>query len=476
VDYENLKEFRTVEELVDHQKGIRADIIALADVSSGQPLSQEDTERLAAMKDEDEEITRRVSELEGRLRLIGKMAEDPAHVERWQAPAVVRKPGPDEVYRTDDLIGFGLTRAVPEAIDRALRAVEIASFPHSRAKADEAKERIEKLVRDDSTGSIALRVIQTGGPLYDRAFGKYLKNQPRNPEEERVLSISGGGGDEGGFAIPFTLDPTLLLTSNGVVNPLRQISRVVTITGNEWRGVSTDGVIASYAAEATETDDNAPTLAQPTINVEKAQAFIPFSIEVGEDWAGMRAEMARVLQDSKDTLEADKFLNGAGHGSDEPEGLLTGATNDTDTAGSNAFTVDDLYTLTGLLPDRYQPNATIIANRAIFNEVRQFDTSGGADLWVQLGASQPATLLGYPARQLSTLEGDLTQDPNTIMVIGDFSRFVIVDRVGLNVELIPHLFGATRHYPTGQRGLYAYWRNSSGVVDANAFVALDIKS
>ena len=48
---------------------------------------------------------------------------------------------------------------------------------------------------------------------------------------------------------------------------------------------------------------------------------------------------------------------------------------------------------------------------------------------------------------------------------------MIVDRIGLSVELIPHLFGANQR-PTGQRGLYAYWRISSKVVDANAFRAL----
>jgi HK97 family phage major capsid protein len=54
------------------------------------------------------------------------------------------------------------------------------------------------------------------------------------------------------------------------------------------------------------------------------------------------------------------------------------------------------------------------------------------------------------------------------MIYGDFSRYLIVDRVGLTVETIPHLFGASQR-PTGQRGLYAYWRNGAKVLDANAF-------
>jgi HK97 family phage major capsid protein len=58
-----------------------------------------------------------------------------------------------------------------------------------------------------------------------------------------------------------------------------------------------------------------------------------------------------------------------------------------------------------------------------------------------------------------------------IALYGDFSRYLIVDRVGLTVEVVQHVFGANQR-PTGQRGLYAYWRNGAKVLDANAFRAL----
>jgi predicted phage gp36 major capsid-like protein len=58
------------------------------------------------------------------------------------------------------------------------------------------------------------------------------------------------------------------------------------------------------------------------------------------------------------------------------------------------------------------------------------------------------------------------------MIVGDFNYFVIVDRIGLTVELVPHIFGVTARYPIGQRGLYFYYRNSSRVLTAAAFVAL----
>ncbi|MFA4974752.1 MAG: phage major capsid protein, partial [bacterium] len=67
-----------------------------------------------------------------------------------------------------------------------------------------------------------------------------------------------------------------------------------------------------------------------------------------------------------------------------------------------------------------------------------------------------------------------TTGAEEIMIIGDFRNYVILDKVGMNVELIPHLVGGTANYPTGQRGLYCYWRNSAKVATANAFRVLKV--
>ena len=47
------------------------------------------------------------------------------------------------------------------------------------------------------------------------------------------------------------------------------------------------------------------------------------------------------------------------------------------------------------------------------------------------------------------------------------SGFTIVDRFGAQIELIPHLFGATNRLPAG-RGILYIWRSSSGVTKPNA--------
>jgi HK97 family phage major capsid protein len=233
-------------------------------------------------------------------------------------------------------------------------------------------------------------------------------------------------------------------------------------------------------AEGTEATDNAPTLVQPSITVTKAHAFVPFSIEVSEDWDALQSEMARMIQQGKDEEEGSAFVIGVGT-TVFPQGVTVGTT--TTVAASTGLTVTaaNVYALEAALPPRFRPNESFVANRGIYNVVRGIDTAGGAALWLYVSqglvtqAPTPgntgATLLGRGAWEASAMQATVV-NATKIMICGDFSYFKIVDRVGMNVEVVPHIFGATSRFPIGQRGLYAYWRNSSRVLSAAAFVAL----
>jgi HK97 family phage major capsid protein len=62
---------------------------------------------------------------------------------------------------------------------------------------------------------------------------------------------------------------------------------------------------------------------------------------------------------------------------------------------------------------------------------------------------------------------------NRIAVVGDFSNYVIADRIGLTVEFIPHLFGTTNGRPKGQRGWFAYYRTGADSVNDAGFRMLN---
>jgi HK97 family phage major capsid protein len=481
----DLDKLRSIDELLDYQKEVRERLTEINQEHAGLPLPDEARAEWDELTAEDKEIDARVKDLRARDAYIEGLSDSPANVERADEPVVDRSSsnGRFPVRNVYDLYEYRkASRSMDEEANLlrqgALKIVERAVFPHPDAKREVAQEHIERLLNtidggdeeysDGVRGALARRIVATGSPIYRRAFGKAFLQQPLTSEEQRALSLTGASG---GFAVPFTLDPTIIPTSNGSVNPWRVISRVIPITGDEWRGVSSAGVTASYKAEASEAGDNSPTLAQPTVSTERADAFVPFSVEIGGDWTGLQAEIARLINDAKDDLEAVKFA--VGTGTNEPFGVLTGTTNTVNAAaGADAFTLANLYSLKSALPPRYRPRASFVADDAIYTRVRQFDTVGSPSMvWADsLQDERPPRLLGKPAYEASGMPDDATTG-NKFLLYGDFSRFVIVERVGMNIELIPHLFGANRR-PTGERGYFAWWRNGSKVVDANGFRAL----
>jgi HK97 family phage major capsid protein len=205
-------------------------------------------------------------------------------------------------------------------------------------------------------------------------------------------------------------------------------------------------------------------------------AFVPFSMDLDMDWRQLQTQLTRLIQDGKDNEEADSFVNGDGSlisgGGHTPDGIAAGLAAASEVPGGASFTSQDLYDLEAGdngLGERFLARASWLANRSIYNLVRQFDTGGGADLWVRLGEGQPPELIGYPAYRASAMPNTAT---GRYLILGDFSQYLIVDRIGMSVELVPHLFGATRRFPTGQRGIYARWRNSTKILVDNAFRVL----
>ena len=444
--------------------------------SSDDPGIAQRRERLATGIDRAKE---RMEALDTEAReALRELASNPANIESIS--------GPDGVFSSgrETRTASGPTSAIRS---RALRAVE----QRGRTLAPEAADRLDRLIRDEDADPQALGaryVDSISSRDYASAFWKVLRSGPaaalldltreeaeavrtvRRVDQERALaeramSLTGAAG---GFAVPFDLDPTIIGTSSGSLNPLRRISRIVTTSTDTWRGVTSGAITANYTAEAVETTDNSPVFAQPEISTERATAFVPFSIEIGQDWSSLQAELGQLLQEAKDDLEASKFT--AGSGTNEPFGFITGATNTVNAAaGADTFTASNVYTLLEAVPPRYQPRTSIVASGAIINRLYRL-TPSGSTTEPQLMAPDRGSILGRPVYELSTMPTTALTG-NKFVVAGDFSRFVIVDRLGLQIETISHLFGVNRR-PTGERGLWAMWRNSSKVIDSNAFRAL----
>lgn len=382
-------------------------------------------------------------------------------------PAFVRKV--DDIYDLDAL--RSKARSLDEVgrlmRDNAFRAIDKAKF--AGVNREDAQAQVRHLLDnvDDEHGTIARRILTSGSPIYERAFGKTLvagNDRGLTHEEQRALSL--GVATEGGFAVPFQLDPTVILTSDGVDDPIRQLARVEQITGKQWQGITSAGVTVTRKAEAAEATDNSPTVAQPTVDTSRVDGFIPFSVELELAWAALRNELTMLLADGKATEESTTFVTAAGDGTPDPEGVVTGATTTVATAALGSITVNDLTKVKNALGPRFRINANWLATSEFFDHARSLSTDG--DVWAELAGDINPRLLGKPTNEASGMP-DFALTANAVNALfGDFSKFLIVDRIGMQVELIPHLLGANRR-PTGQRGIFAYWFNGSKVLVPNAF-------
>ncbi|MFL5782447.1 MAG: phage major capsid protein [Thermoleophilaceae bacterium] len=375
--------------------------------------------------------------------------------------------------------------------DEALRAVDART--NDGTLNSRAADSIESVIRRDSLGVDAEYIAAVSDPLYEEGFRKLLmygdgavlrmspeeqKAVQRVAQAESVRAMLEGTGSAGGWGLPIAVDPSIQLSSNGSINPVRELASVRTMTTRELRLVASDGTTASYAAEGAEVGDNSPTLTQPVLTAQRAHSFIPFSYELGDDWSSLRQELQKLLADAKDQLEVEKFLTGAGAGSNEPVGLLSIGTSGSLTTSQRVQTgsvatlaATDAYLLKQALPARFIPNASFVFHPNTLDSFYRFVGGGGSE--PPLMVERDGKLLGKTAYEWSTL-GTGTTTGTKLGVYGDFSKFVIGDRAGLSVELVGSLVGPN-HRPVGMRGIYAIWRNDSRVAVPNAFRYLEVK-
>jgi HK97 family phage major capsid protein len=253
------------------------------------------------------------------------------------------------------------------------------------------------------------------------------------------------------------------------------LARQVTVNTNQWKGVSSSGVTWAFQTEAAATTDNSPTLAQPSVVVHMARGFIPYSIEVGQDYPSFAEEMAALLAAGYDELLVDKFTRGSGSG--EPFGLLTALSANTNvrvtiTTSGTAFGANDPYKTWQALPQKYRRKASWLMSVDVNNKIRQLGTANVFHAFTEnLQAEWLAILFNKGVYESPYMPDTTTSTSATtgLAVVGDFANYVVARRGGMSVELVPTLFDVTNNRPTGQRGWFAYARVGGNSVNDLGF-------
>lgn len=463
---------KTLQAIEQRQAAIRGELLKIEQDSADMDEAQRSqnasyTDTLLQEFDELEEERKPLAERMARLdRVVHAAAEaeagDTSKVER-AAPDVFVKAKRDP-FENLDAVRNNLV-SPRELRERALDVVE-RSERFGKVEHDYAETATQRVQR---SSAVAQHILLTGSDEYQDMFAEYLAN-PQAMASRAALSLTPSAN--GGFLLPYTLDPTIVLTNNGSINPFRQLATVKQTPTNEWNGVTSAGVNAQWLAESTEVPDNTPTVGPINIPVHKAAAWVFGSYEVlrATDFAN---DLPRLFGDARDRLEEAAFANGTGTG--QPTGVVTGATTTVSTAGVGTYAVDDIYALTEAIPARFRGGRpAVVMSLPIINRTRRFDTAGGSSLWTNLGDGTPSRVLGLPIYESTSMASTVAAN-NKIAVAGDFSQYTIVDGIGMSLLYEPMVKGANQR-PTGQSGWFVYWQTGGNVSTPAAFRALTVRA
>ena len=251
----------------------------------------------------------------------------------------------------------------------------------------------------------------------------------------------------GGYMVPLTLDPAILLTSAGSINPLRRISRVETTVTDHGRACPAPAPPRSGRRRPprrrTEPDRRTTSRSRCTSATLRALLF-----EVGQDALNFLSELQKVLVDAADQLMATAYTTGTGSG--QPTGIITAL------AGGSAWsppTVAESVHRRRRVHGAERSATALPGRGAVVRDISVLNT---------IARSRPRTArcnsprcrdspaAGKPLNELSNMDGAInaaaTAD-NYVLLYGDFQHFVIVDRIGTPARADP----ATWSAPTAGR-------------------------
>lgn len=220
------------------------------------------------------------------------------------------------------------------------------------------------------------------------------------------------------------------------LSPMRRLASVMSIgTSKIYIPTLDTDAAGGWVTETGTRASSEPTFGQTEIDVFEHAVVIPVSRQLLEDsFIDLSSFLADRIATKFAQAEATAFTKGDGSG--KPEGLLaSGNSFDSVTAkldGSDLLAkIVELYYS---LPTPYAQRASWAMTRATMGKIRAAAdvAANRSGIWSDgLADGTPARLLGAPVEEFPDMDGWAAS--KTVAVLGDFSLYQIVDRVGLDI-------------------------------------------
>jgi len=299
-------------------------------------------------------------------------------------------------------------------------------------------------------------------PEYAKAFLKMLRARGElsvlTGAEQNALSE--GIAEGGGYTVPADVAAEIMARRADAsvmrrISTLRQTSRNVyeapAVAPHATSGsIYSSGFVGGLVGETpTSNTDTGPTFELFSIGVKDFEAYTSISDNLIADSASdMLAFLAQDGGRNLGLVEDFYFINGNGTGL-QPRGLLNSGITTADVQGSSSDQVSNttsdagsapkLLALSYLVPAQYTAGASWLMARQTKGEIHALVDADGRPWWQAAAgaggaAAAPSELAGFPVNESPFMPVDGTNG-NKVVVVGDFSAYVIADRTSISVEV-----------------------------------------
>lgn len=325
------------------------------------------------------------------------------------------------------------------------------------------------------TRLIRLTAISPDGAAYSRLSGSEQK------------ALSEGLDTAGGFTVPPDVQAEMLVRT-AQQSVMRRYARVQTTNRDvlKWFAVKANttygsiyssGFVGSWAGETPTFSDTDPAFQQLDIPVRKLRVATKLSNDfIADSATNILSFMAMNGAENMALTEDLGFISGDGSPL-QPTGILNcglttfdveGSTsnlviNTTSSAGSAPKIISGSYKL----PAQYVSGARWLMCRSIEGKVAALVDANGRPFWAPNAgsgyAAVPRNIQGFPVENSDWMPDDGT-DANKVMLLGDFSNYIIAQRAQITSVVLRERFA-----DTDQTGIILWERVGGNCWNTDAF-------
>lgn len=297
-----------------------------------------------------------------------------------------------------------------------------------------------------------------GDPEYTDAFKAHMR------KGEVSAAMQKGTDADGGYLAPIEWDRTVTGKLKRI-SPIRQNSRVITISTAGFKKLFTDRAVGSgwVGETASRPATSTPQLGSLDFTTGEIYANPAITQQMLDDSAiDLEVWLSDEVEPEFARQEGIAFVGG--DGVNKPYGILTyvtgaanaarhpwGAIPVVNSGDAAKVTLDGMIDIITSLPGELSQNAKFFMNRQTIGAFRKIKDAGGNYIWQPSAAvGRPSTLFEAPIVEVPDMP--VVAANNIAVLYGDMeATYLVVDRVGIRVLRDPYTNKPFVHFYTTKR-------------------------